>query len=212
MAKIVGLRQQRVQYFYDTVMKSRGDATVANIPNGHLVQAEQRLFVTARGSFDLSNMVTGGQLTSDQTFLTYAVRNEIQFYGGRSSAVAAFSETGAVHILYTNNCTFQYSCSEKVEFEGPVAMTPAGGGPWGFISDSTQPLLTNGSPQSRSIYVLPLPVAVAARQGIYVTVRVFDLLGTTVNATVSTVNVVNFYTGMRLHRCYLDGYHTRDVL
>ena len=44
-------------------------------------------------------------------------------------------------------------------------MTPAGGGPWGFISDSANPLITNGEPDAPSI-VLPLPIAITKRQAI----------------------------------------------
>ena len=211
MAKVLGIKQQRVQFFYDTLFRSRGDATVANITATELAQAERKLFVSSRGSFDLSNMSTGGQLVSDQTFLCYAVRHEVQFWGGTSD-VAPFQSTAGVFMLFLNSTTFQFQCSEKVELEGPIAMTPAGGGPWGFVSDSTQPVLTNGEPQSRALYVLPIPVAVTKRQGISVTVRIFELLGTANNATVNVVNAVNHYTGLRLCRTYLDGYHTRDVL
>lgn len=211
MAKVVGIRQQRVQFFYDTLFKSRGDTTGANIPAEHQAQSEKDLFAVSRGSFDLSNMPAGGQFTSDQTFLTYAVRHELQFFGGRSD-VAGFQSTAATFVVTLNNILFRFHCSEKIEFEGPIAMTPAGGGPWGFVSDSTEPIIVNGEPNARSIYVLPLPVAVTKRQGIKVNERIFNLVGTTVNAAITVTDLINHYTGMRLCRCYLDGYNTRDVL
>jgi len=215
MAKVLGLRQQRVQYFYDTYMKSRGDATTANIATNDQAVSERILFTNNPTSLDRTNMPAAGQLTSDQTFLCYAVRHELQLYGGvaQDDELDGYpAETGAVFILALNSFTFQFKVSEKVEFEGPWAMTPAGGGPWGFISDSLQPLLTNGEPQARSIYVLPLPIAVTARQGIQMIERLFTFAGTTVNNAINPINVLNDYSGIRLGRAYIDGYNTRDVL
>lgn len=211
MAKVIGLRQQRVQYFYDTIFKSRGDTTTANIPTADQAASEKVLFTNSPSSYDRTNMPAAGQLTSDQTFLCYAVRHELQYHGGRSN-VAGFQSTASVFIVSINNMVFRFQVSEKVELEGPWTMTPAGGGPWGFISDSTEPLITNGEPQARSIYVLPLPIAITKRQGIRMTELTFNLTGTTVNAAITVVDLVNAYTGMRLGRSYIDGYNTRDVL
>lgn len=211
MAKILGLRQQRVQFFYDTYMKRRGDSTVANIATADQATSEKILFTSNPGSLDRTNMPASGQLTSDQTFLTYAVRHELQFYGGRGT-LAGFDETGPTFIVALNSMIFRFQVSEKVEFEGPWTMTPAGGGPWGFISDSLQPLLTNGEPQARSIYVLPLPVAITKRQGIQMIERVFAFQGTTNNAEIDVTDLINDYSGIRLGRAYIDGYNTRDVL
>lgn len=216
MAKVLGIRQQRVQYFYDTYMKSRGDATTANIPTAHQAVSEKILFTTNPTSLDLTNMPASGQLTSDQTFLCYAVRHELQIYNGGVASVTAsgtgWGATGTVFIAALNSFVFRLQISEKVEFEGPWAMTPAGGGPWGFISDSRQPLLTNGEPQARSIYVLPLPIAITKRQGIQMLERLFNFTGTTVNTVVDVAELINEYTGLRLGRAYIDGYNTRDVL
>ena len=211
MAKVVGIRQQRVQFFWDTLFKSRGDVVTANIPADHQALPERDLFVASRGTFDLSNMPTGGMFTSDQTFLTYAVRHELQFYGG-VAATAGFITTGAVFMVALNSLMFRYQVSEKYEFEGPWSMTPAGGGPWGMATDSQQPIITNGEPQARSIYVLPLPVAVTKRQGIRMNERIFNYTGTVNNATLNAVTMINDYTGIRLGRAYIDGYNTRDVL
>ena len=211
MAKVLGLRQQRVQFFYSSLFKSRGDTTTANSPADDQALSERILFTGNPGALDRSNMPASGQLTSDQTFLCYAVRHELQYFGGRSN-VAGFQSTAATFIVSLNNMCFRFQVSEKVEFEGPWTMTPAGGGPWGFISDSTEPLITNGEPQARSIYVLPLPVAITKRQGIQMIERIFTLTGTTVNAAITVTDLINAYTGMRLGRAYIDGYNTRDVL
>jgi hypothetical protein len=213
MAKVIGLRQQRVQFFYDTLFKSRGDVTVTNVPATDLASAETIMFTTNPTALDRTNMPASGFLTSDQTFLCYAVRHELQFYQGHSAiAQEPFDDTAAVFILALNSYVFRFQVSEKVEFEGPWSMTPAGGGPWGFVSDSTQPLLTNGEPQARSIYVLPLPIAITKRQGIQMLERCFNLTGTVVNAGIDVPTMINTYSGLRLGRTYIDGYNTRDVL
>ena len=77
MAKVLGLRQQRVQFFYDTDFR-----TVGAVSSGaDLAASEKILFAGATpGDLSRTNMPSPGQLTSDQTFLCFAVRHEIQFY------------------------------------------------------------------------------------------------------------------------------------
>lgn len=201
MAKIVGVRQQRVQFFYDTDFLVNGAVTSGE----NLALAQKQLFVSAAiGNLSRSNMPAPGQLTGDQTFLTYAVRHEVGFYEGVSGSYS----TADLMWLTLHNSTFRYQVGEKVEFEGPVTMTPAGGGPFGFISDSTQPLITNGVPENKAIYVLPLPIAVTKRQGIRVEEYKNSLSGT---SSIDTVALINAYTGYRVFRCYIDGFNTRDV-
>jgi hypothetical protein len=202
MAKLLGVRQQRVQFFYDT------DFLVTGVSTGiDLARSQKQLFASASiGDLTRSNMPSPGYLSGDQTFLTYAVRHEIGFYNG---VVAAPALSTADLMWLTLHCsTFRYQVGEKVEFEGPVTMTPAGGGPWGFAASATQPLITNGEPQNKAIYVLPLPIAVAKRQGIRVEELKTSLSGTT---PVDVVAAINAYTGARVFRCYIDGFNTRDV-
>jgi hypothetical protein len=204
MSKILGVRQQRVQFFYDTDFLVNGAVTSGD----NLARSQKQLFASASiGDLTRSNMPSPGYLSGDQTFLTYAVRHEVGFYSGVSTVSGA--ETTAEVMWLTLHCsTFRYQVGEKVEFEGPITMTPAGGGPWGFVSDSAQPLITNGQPQNKSIYVLPLPIAVAKRQGIRVEELKNDLTGT---SSISVVNAINTYTGFKAFRCYIDGFNTRDV-
>lgn len=209
MAKVLGVRQQRVQFFYDTDFLTYGTASVAAADNA---RATKILFAAASpGDSTRTNMPAPGQLTSDQTFLCFAVRHEFNYYGGTisaSSVPAAFSTTAALSIWTAALATFRLQIGEKVEFEGPISMTPAGGGAWGFVSDSAQPLITNGEPQQRSIYVLPLPIAITQRQGI----KMEELKGSfTAAATVQLIDMINNYTGGRMLRAYLDGLNTRDV-
>ncbi len=204
MAKLLGVRQQRVQFFYDTDFLVNGAVTSGD----NLARSQKQLFASASiGDLTRSNMPSPGYLSGDQTFLTYAVRHEIGFYSGVSTVTGAES-TAEVMWLTLHCSTFRYQVGEKVEFEGPVTMTPAGGGPWGFVSDSAQPLITNGQPQNKSIYVLPLPIAVAKRQGIRVEELKNDLTGA---SSISVVSAINTYTGFKAFRCYIDGFNTRDV-
>ena len=204
MAKLLGVRQQRVQFFYDTDFLVNGAVTSGD----NLARSQKQLFASASiGDLTRSNMPSPGYLSGDQTFLTYAVRHEIGFYSGVSTVTGA-TTTAEVMWLTLHCSTFRYQVGEKVEFEGPVTMTPAGGGPWGFVSDSAQPLITNGQPQNKSIYVLPLPIAVAKRQGIRVEELKNDLTGAT---SISVVNAINTYDGFKAFRCYIDGFNTRDV-
>jgi hypothetical protein len=204
MAKLLGVRQQRVQFFYDTDFLVNGAVTSGD----NLARSQKQLFASASiGDLTRSNMPSPGYLSGDQTFLTYAVRHEVGFYSGVSTVTGA-TTTAEVMWLTLHCSTFRYQVGEKVEFEGPITMTPAGGGPWGFVSDSAQPLLTNGQPQNKSIYVLPLPIAVAKRQGIRVEELKNDLTGAT---SISVVNAINTYDGFKAFRCYIDGFNTRDV-
>jgi len=204
MAKLLGVRQQRVQFFYDTDFLVNGAVTAGD----NLARSQKQLFASASiGDLTRSNMPSPGYLSGDQTFLTYAVRHEVGFYSGVSTVTGA-TTTAEVMWLTLHCSTFRYQVGEKVEFEGPITMTPAGGGPWGFVSDSAQPLITNGQPQNKSIYVLPLPIAVAKRQGIRVEELKNDLTGGT---SISVVNAINAYDGFKAFRCYIDGFNTRDV-
>jgi hypothetical protein len=157
------------------------------------------------------------------------VRHEIQFYAAGvlgigvtgaagteafNAAVGLNSSDQLMQVALTS-CTFSFKVSEKIEFEGPVTMTPAGGGVYGqktkdkqddtvFFSGSS--ILTNGVPDSGSIYVLPLPVAITKRQGIQMIEKKFNM------GTVNVVTAINEFKGAKLLRAYIDGYNTRDVL
>jgi hypothetical protein len=209
MAKVLGLREQRVQFFYDTDFVSQGvtDAT----DNLNLAVAQKNLFSDARaGNFLRTNLQGPGQLLSDQTFLTFAVRHEYLFFateGGNAIAGGTGLDSAAQLSVWVGaTSTFQFQVDTKIEFEGPLSMTPAGGGPWGFVADSATPLITNGEPDAPSIYVLPLPIAITKRQAIAMIERKYIWDG------VDIAGAINAYTGGKLLRAYIDGYNTRDVM
>lgn len=214
MAKVLGLREQRVQFFYDTDFVSTGitDST----DNLNLAVAQKNLFSDARaGNFLRTNLQGPGQLLSDQTFLTFAVRHEYLFFatanidGVTQNTIAAgplLNSAAQLSVWVGATSTFQFQVDTKIEFEGPLSMTPAGGGPWGFVADSATPLITNGEPDAPSIYVLPLPIAITKRQAIAMIERKYIWDG------VDIAGAINAYTGGKLLRAYIDGYNTRDVM
>ena len=203
MAKVLGLREQRVQFFYDTDFISYGPTLPTDTSN--LAVAQKNLFSDARaGNLLRTNLQGPGQLLSDQTFLTFAVRHEVMFYGGTISDVTGLTNTAELSIWTLSTSVFQFQVDTKIEFEGPLTMTPAGGGPWGFVSDSAQPLITNGEPDAPSIYVLPLPIAITKRQAIAMIEKKFSW-------GIDVAAGINAYNGGKLLRAYIDGYNTRDV-
>jgi hypothetical protein len=130
------------------------------------------------------------------------------FYSvGGNSTLAGGGLTSAAELsIWTlSTSVFQFQVDTKIEFEGPLTMTPAGGGPWGFVSDSANPLITNGEPDAPSIYVLPLPIAITKRQAIAMIEKKFAWGGVDVAAA------INDFEGGKLLRAYIDGYNTRDV-
>lgn len=215
MGKIVGYKQQRVQFFYDTLVRARGSLSVA-------IGTTPQLFAGATiGTLQNTNLKTPGMLTSDETFLTYSVRHEVylrptgQSNGNTTSTSVDLDlrTSGLFRDLIHNTC-FRFQVSDKVEFEGPIFMTPAGGGEWGFIGDSVDVILVNGEPQARAIYVLPLPVPIAARQAIIMT-EVFATIpagGSAGTTAVTVLDNLNSFQGVKIIRAYIDGYHSRDIL
>jgi hypothetical protein len=218
MAKVLGLRQQRVQFFYDTDFKTQG---VTTSTSRDFCVPEKILFATVSGQGDLSrtNLVTPGQLSSDQTFLTFAVRHELNFFAangeaGQSVVADTLTTVAELSVWALANSSFQYKVSEKVEFEGPLAMTPAGGGSWGYVNDSVSPLIVNGEPDAPAIYVLPLPIAVTKRQAIQMIEKkaTFQAGGAVGINDINVCAAINGFEGGKMLRAYIDGYNTRDVL
>lgn len=207
MAKVLGLREQRVQFFYDTDFITSGET--ASTDTSNYAVAQKNLFSDARaGNLLRTNLQGPGQLLSDQTFLTFAVRHEVMFYsvGGNSTVAAGgLTSLAEVSIWTLSSSVFQFQVDTKIEFEGPLTMTPAGGGPWGFVAETATPLITNGEPDAPSIYVLPLPIAITKRQAIAMIEKKFAWGGVDVAAA------INDFEGGKLLRAYIDGYNTRDV-
>lgn len=209
MAKVLGLREQRVQFFYDTDFVTTGALDTASSSNVNYAVSQKNLFSDARaGNLLRTNLQGPGQLLSDQTFLTFAVRHEVMFYTVAGVGVGAdntLDGVAEVSIWTMNTSTFQFQVDTKIEFEGPITMTPAGGGPWGYVSNSAAPLITNGEPDAPSIYVLPLPIAITKRQAIAMIEKKYAF------GSINIADEINAFAGGKLFRAYIDGYNTRDV-
>ena len=215
MAKVIGYKQQRVQYFYDSLVRARGSL-------GTALASRVVLFSGATpGVLARTNLKIAGQLANDETFLTYAVRHELYLRptgqsnsNTTSSALDMDLRSAGLFRDLIHHTTFQYAVSEKVEFEGPWFMTPAGGGTWGFLSDSVDVNFVNGEPQSRAIYVLPLPIPVAARQAIQMVEQFEDIPagGAAGTTAVTVLSNLNTFQGVKIARAYIDGFHSRDIL
>lgn len=206
MPKVNGFREQRVQFFYDTDFLTWGNGATAD-----QASAAKTLFAAAvPGNLSRTNMPSPGQLTGDQTFVCFAIRHEIGFRGGVATAAtgipAGAIDTASVAFWTIFLSTFRFQVGQKPQFEGPISMTPAGGGPWGYVADSAQPIVLNGDPQQRAIYVLPLPISITQREAI----AMEEYKGQLGSDLVLT-SVINSYSGGKAFRAYIDGYNTRDV-
>lgn len=212
MSRVLGLREQRVQFFYDTQTLTTGVTGTSDADN--YVKTNASLFNNAKtGDLTRTNLLSGaGMFADDQTFLTFAVRHEVLFYEADGGSTVGAGTSGLVGVPGSTLANWVISSSyfalvigAKKEFEGPISMTPAGGGPWGFVSDSGKALIVNGEPASSSIYVLPLPIAIAQRQTILMQEQKASFGG------VDIAIAMNDFEGGKLFRAYIDGYNTRDV-
>src|SRR5260370_25953308 len=77
MPKLLGVKEQRHQPFYDTLIRAPGNA--APTPP---VASLSRLFATSNiGNMGLTNMKSAGVLSSDQTLVVLSMRSWLFFSG-----------------------------------------------------------------------------------------------------------------------------------
>jgi hypothetical protein len=200
MAKVLGLREQRVQFFYDTDFISSG--VTASTDTSNYAVSQKNLFSDARAGNLLRTNLQGPGRHELMFFAVDATNTGTSQNAVTAGGIGAVSE---LSIWTLSTSVFQFQVDTKIEFEGPLTMTPAGGGPWGFVADTATPLITNGEPDAPSIYVLPLPIAITKRQAIAMIEKKFAW------GAVDVAAAINSYTGGKLLRAYIDGYNTRDV-
>jgi hypothetical protein len=194
MPRLVGVRERRHQYYYDTLI--RADTNTA--PNPTVVQ-QTRLFNGVNlGSIQWTNMAAAGTMGSDNTFVVLALRVWLWFVGQN----ALIQYQLAVHQMY---CAL--TAGDKSLFLWQAWYTPAGGGIFGF--DSATPAMNNGVPQQSATLKLAKAIPIPARQSFYVQVDLFDTGATSLRTTF--LNAAGSI-GMREIKVALDGIHTRDVL
>lgn len=194
MPRLGGLREKHHQPYWDSLIRVMHDT--APTPT---VTATTRLFAagTNLGQTQWTNMVSAGQLPSDESYIVLALRVFLWFVG--SSALLVYQ-------LCVNQLYVSLVMGTKPQFQAPCWMLPQGGGIWGF--DSATPAMCNGVPTSEAILRFGKAIPMPPRQNFYVEASLYDL------GTVSLLtNYLNSSTTIckREIKVVIDGLHTRDV-
>ena len=193
MPRLAGVRERRHQPVWDSLVRASG--VLAGTPQA--LQSRTILFGSRNfGNFALTNMQTAGQLASDQTFVTLALRAHLYFSG--TNAVANYKNVSEQ--LY-----FTFILGDKPQFSSPCWYFPAGGGLYG--SDPAGEILSNGYPSSESIAKLARPIIIPVRQSIQVIAEFFDI------GAVSGLDLLNngVADDEKNVMFFIDGLQTRDV-
>src|SRR5260370_5822339 len=115
MPKLLGVKEQRHQQFYDTLIRAPG--TTAPTPP---VASLSRLFATSNiGNMGLTNMKSAGVLSSDQTFVVLSMRSWLYFRGPQAGDMYG----GVASQLY-----FTLEIGDKPFFQTGPRFVPEGRG------------------------------------------------------------------------------------
>jgi len=215
MSRVPGVAQVRAQFFYDTDYRCVG-VTASN--SDQVARSEKILFQSTRnGDLSLSNFPSANGLVGNQLFQVKAVRHEIHFQainGSVDSASSGIDGIAELVAVVLGGSTFDFQVNDRSAFQGPVTMTPAGGGPFGFSANAAKPVLTNGEPTGKQIYALPLPIDIDANEPVKMIEKKYSLAsggGSPTQAAIDVVLAINNFAGQKLARAYIDGIHTRDA-
>ena len=187
MPKIVGTRERVHQPFYDSLIRVDGSTQLGSSPqNGFgAIGARTQLFSRQASDIAITNLATPGQFTSDQTFVTLAIRVWTYFRvnfeaqavvtdGNQSFTTRALNpdsltdRVARVHKLYhqsQNQLFFDFTAGDKPQIQHFTAYTPFAGGLDGFFADSRLPRANNGVPTSSALMRLARPILIPPRQG-----------------------------------------------
>ena len=183
MPKIVGTRERVHQPFYDSLIRVDGAINLRTSPqNGFgAITARTQLFSRQASDIAITNLATPGQFTSDQTFVTLAIRVWTYFRVNFEAQVTADNQTvrllspdnltdrvARVHKLYhqsQNQLFFDFTAGDKPQIQHFTAYTPFAGGLDGFFADSRLPRANNGVPTSGALMRLARPILIPPRQG-----------------------------------------------
>jgi hypothetical protein len=190
--KLIGVRERRHQYYYDTLVRATGGATATPT-----VQESNSLFNgTNLGLREWTNMQIAGMFASDETFVVLAMRVWCFFRYSIVLDVAIYYQQLATQLYLT------LETGDKPQFQGPMWTFPAAGGLDGRES------MGNGEPTAAALFKFAKPIPIPARQHFHVTCQLFDTGATSVRSYLNSGQG----TGMREVKVFLDGLHTRDVL
>jgi hypothetical protein len=190
MPRLHGVRERQHQPVWDTLVRSTGSPAAT-------IQASTSLFGNANvGNLALTNLQVAGQLASDQTYVTLALRCWLYFDG--TNARTFYQQV-------TSQLYFTFQLGDKPQFVAPCWYHPAGGGVFGF--DSTTAVFNHGHPSQEAILKLARPVIIPVRQNIQVQAQFFPVGATDVrtllNGAAEDDQMVIMYM--------IDGLRTRDV-
>lgn len=193
MPALPGYKEQIHEEKFDTLIRGTGAATVAN---------RTKLFGAANiGNPALTNMQTGGALSSEEIFLILSLRFYTQF---ATAALHRFVEDGLFFTLNVGN--------KPMLGPLPILVAPCGGGMYGFDVNAQAHVITNGVPSWTGILQLAKPVKIEKFQHFSVDCEwyVFASLDG-VTAAIDPLNQINTDTGLKVIKCFLGGILGRNV-
>lgn len=228
MPKLVGTRERVHQPFYDTLIRVDGSTNLRTNPqNGFgAVTGTTRLFQRSGADQAISNLSTGGQFPSDQTFVILAVRVWTYFRLNREAFSPAITPAQSadrvyrVHKLYhqsQNQMFWDFSAGDKPQLTTFTAYTPFAGGLDGFFNDSRLPRANNGVPTSSALMRLARPILIPPRQGFKVVCTLSDIGPSTGSSLIAQLNgLTEAGEGAdniaKDAKYLIDGIHSREVL
>jgi len=192
MPRIANVRERRHQPFWDSLIRTTGNPTVA-------LQNSSNLFGNSNvGNLALTNLQVAGQLASDQTYVILALRAWLYFNG---------TNRRANYLRVNSQLYWTLIVGEKPMFQAPCWYFPAGGGTWGFDSTAAGSVFSNGSPSQEAILKLARPIIVPVRQNFAVQASFFPM------GNVSALDGLNSGAtdDEKEIKFVLDGLQTRDV-
>lgn len=163
------------------------------------IGARTQLFSRQASDIAITNLATPGQFTSDQTFVTLAIRvwtyfrvnfeaqaqvteNNVTITTRALNPDSLTDRVARVHKLYhqsQNQLFFDFTAGDKPQIQHFTAYTPFAGGLDGFFADSRLPRANNGVPTSSALMRLARPILIPPRQGF----RVFATISPIGDAT-----------------------------
>lgn len=186
MPKLAGLREQRHQPRYDSLMRT--DAVTTTGQRTNLFQGINL------GQTALTNMEISSTLPSDNTAVILALRTWMSF------ATNTFYDPTIRGLFFT------FVVAEKDQFQSPIWYVPGGGGVYGHDVNNAAHHITNGVPSHEAILKLAKPILIPARQQ-FKWVMNFEAFPTEdIRVTLNASATVKCIVAM------LDIVETRDVL
>ena len=227
MPKIVGTRERVHQPFYDTLIRVDGSSNLRTTPQNGFgsITARTQLFQRSGADTAVTNLATGGQFPSDQTFVILAVRVWTYFrfnFENVTPLTPAISadRIARVHKLYhqsQNQMFWDFAAGDKPQLTTFTAFTPFAGGLDGFFNDSRLPRANNGVPTSSALMRLARPILIPPRQGFKVVCTISDIGPAAGSSLIAQLNGLteageaadNIAKDIKY---LIDGIHSRDVL